>query len=156
MNEYHRYRLLEMIPGTLTWLTFIFAVVFSFIQPVWVLYFVIVFDLFWFFRIVYFVFYLIISWNRYRQSIKISWPARLATEIPNWREYYHVVFLPTYKEPLDVIRKTFINLTEIDHPLDRMIVVLAGEERDKENFLRTAEAIKKEFGHRFYHFMVTV
>lgn len=156
MNEYHRYRLLEMIPGTLTWLTFIFAVVFSFIRPVWVLYFVIVFDLFWFFRIVYFVFYLIISWNRYRQSIKISWPAKLAAEIPNWREYYHVVFLPTYKEPLDVIRKTFINLTEIDHPLDRMIVVLAGEERDKENFLKTAEAIKTEFGHRFYHFMATV
>jgi hypothetical protein len=37
-----------------------------------------------------------------------------------------------------------------------MIFVFAGEESDKENFLKIADRIKKEFGAHFGHFLITV
>lgn len=156
MSEYLRYRFLEIIPASLVWLTFILAILFSFLKPLWLIYFILAFDLYWLFRVSYFIFYLIISWNRYRCWLKIDWLARLPKEIPNWEKKYHLIFLPTYKEPLSVIRSTFGSLSQASYPLKKMIIVLCGEARDRERFLANAAAIEKEFGQQFAHLIVTV
>lgn len=156
MNEYLRYRFLEIIPGFLIWSTMILSVVLSFVKPVWLIYFILVFDLYWVFRVFYFIFYEIVSWRRYKENINIDWYAKLQSEIKNWSDKYQLVFLPTYKEPIEVLHKTFSTLTQVSFPLKNFIVVLAGEERDKENFLATAEIIKQQYGSKFGKFIVTV
>lgn len=156
MTEYYRYRLLEIIPGFLTWLSFFLAILFSFLKPLWVIYFILVFDLYWLFRVSYFIFYLLISWNRFRKTAKINWFFKLKKEIPYWQDIEHLIFLPTYKEPLSVLQTTFQSLVKIEYPLEKIMVVLCGEERDKEKFLANASAIEKEFGQKFGRFVASL
>lgn len=156
MSDYFKYRTLEIIPGFLTWLTFVTAILLSFFKPLWLIYFILLFDLYWLFRVSYFIFYLTISWNRYRHCLKIDWLLKLQKEIPHWDKNYHLIFLPTYQEPLAVIRTTFESLSRIKYPREKMMVALCGEERDKDNFLANAEAMQREFGHCFGRFIVTL
>ncbi|MFA5076539.1 MAG: glycosyltransferase family 2 protein [Patescibacteria group bacterium] len=149
------YRFLETVPATLTWATFVLAIIFSFVRPLWVIYFIIVFDLYWVFRVSYFIFYIALSWRQFRQDIKIDWLQQVKT-LPDWGKIYHVVFLPMVKESLVVMENTFDGLTQNIYPLDKFIVVLAGEERaGKEDFLQKAAVIQEKYGHRFLKLLVT-
>jgi hypothetical protein len=46
-------RFFEMLPGILAWLTLIFMVLFSWLLPVWVSIFIILFDIYWVLKTVY-------------------------------------------------------------------------------------------------------
>lgn len=155
MKDYVKYRLFELIPGLLVWFTFILAIILSFIRPIWVIYFVIVFDLYWLFRVSYFSFWLILSYRRYRHDIKINWLEKIK-KINNWEEYYHIVFLPFYNEPYEVIETTFESLIHQNYPLNKFIIVLAGEERNKKNALDVSNKIKNKYGHYFFKFIFTL
>jgi cellulose synthase/poly-beta-1,6-N-acetylglucosamine synthase-like glycosyltransferase len=156
MERSRFYRFLEVIPGAAVWMTLVAAVALSFIQPLIVIYFIIVFDTFWLFRVSFFVFFLTLSWRRYRRDIRVDWLARVSA-LPRLKDIYHIVFLPTYKEGPEIIRTTFRSLVADVYPKkERFIVVLAGEERDKERFLANAAALQEEFGGQFFRFLVTV
>src|SRR3989344_5059843 len=99
------YRWLEMIPGSLVWVTFALAIILSFVRPLWVMYFIILFDLYWLFRIAYFLFFLVVSLRRYRRAIRTDWLAK-ARELPGFGALRHLIFLPTYKEDIEIIRTT--------------------------------------------------
>lgn len=155
-RAHRRYRFYEFIPGVLTWATLLFALLLSFYKPLWVVYFVIVFSLYWVFRVGYFIFYISLAWRTYRHDQLTNWQT-LVTQQPNWQRIHHLVFLPTYNEPIEVIRATFVSLCQTAYPLDRFIVVLAGEARSgHEAFLNRAEKIRQEFGSKFFRFIVTV
>ncbi|MFH1894321.1 MAG: glycosyltransferase family 2 protein [Patescibacteria group bacterium] len=72
-----------------------------------------------------------------------------------WRNIYHLVIIPMYQEPLAVLREVFLALTNCDYPKDKMIVVLACEERVKEEVEKTALDIEKEFSGKFFNFLIT-
>src|SRR3989338_1577007 len=149
------YRFLEILPGVLIWSTLVGAVVLSFTKPLIALVLIVLFDLYWLFRVVYFVFYLSISWRRFRSALQVDWFLKLK-ELPHWDNLYHLIFLPTYKEDIEVLRMTFKSLAQAVYTKDKMIVVFAGEERDQERFLRNAEILKKEFGGIFGQLLVTL
>ncbi len=155
MTNRARYRLYEVIPGLLVWITLAMAIIFSFVKPLWVIYFIILFDLYWLFRVTYFVFYLYISWRRYDEDRRVDWLSRIQ-EIKGWNRLYHIIFLPVYQESLEVIRTTFDSLLRVNYPHDRMMVVLAGEERKGEEFLRNAEIIRQEYGDKFFRLLITI
>ncbi|TAK03880.1 glycosyltransferase family 2 protein [Patescibacteria group bacterium] len=152
--KYGRMRFWEMLPGALVWGTLILGLALSFFAPVYVVVFIIVFDLYWFFRVAYFIIFLVIAWVEVRRASKVDWAARVR-EIPGHERIHHLVFLPTYKEELSVIRATLRSLLSAHVPHERMIVVLAGEERDAHRFRKNAAAIEREFGHRFKKLIVT-
>lgn len=155
LSDPAKYRLLEIIPGGLAWLTFAIALILSFVKPLWVIYFIIIFTLYWIVRISYLMLHVLYSWLTLRKSLKIDWQDKVKA-IPGWDQYYHLIFLPTYKEGIEVIRHSFNCLNQIKYPLKNLIVVLGGEERDKDNFLKYAETIKQEFGDKFFKLLVTV
>lgn len=148
-------RFWEMVPGLLVWGTFAFAILLSFIAPFWAIVFIIIFDLLWLFRVIYFVVYLFIAWRKYRDVLQVSWDERIK-EMPKTEPIHHLIFLPTYKEGVEVIRATLESLQESTFPSERMIIVLAGEERDKEHFLQNVEQLKKEFGDTFKDLIETI
>lgn len=150
-----KYRILEIIPGALVWLTFAMALIFSFLKPLWVIYFIIIFTLYWIIRITYLLIYVIYSWFKLKKDLKINWFSKVK-KIPGWNEYYHLIFMPTYKESLNVVETSFEYLTKIIYPLDKIIVVFGGEERDQENFLKNAKIIKEKFGNKFFKFLISV
>ncbi|MFA5052165.1 MAG: glycosyltransferase family 2 protein [Patescibacteria group bacterium] len=153
--EYRQYRLLEIFPGAMVWVTFVLAIALSFIRPVWAIFFIIVFDFYWLVRILYMLFFMITSFRRYRQTIKQDWRKKVE-QLPDWDQYYHAVFYPTYKEPIEVIRGSLASLVQNNYPLDRFIVVLAGEEKDREHFTALSETLRREMGGSFFKFLVTL
>ncbi|MFW0862356.1 MAG: glycosyltransferase [Candidatus Komeilibacteria bacterium] len=156
-KNYYLYRLLEMFPGILVWITFIFCIGLSILNPLAAIYFIIAFDLYWFTRITYMLVFLLISWVRYHKDIKIDWMAKVKTiKDKNWKDYHHIIFLPTYKEPFSVIDETFKILSNAKYPADKMTLVLAGEGRDEENFLKIAGEIERKYQGVFADLIITV
>ncbi len=147
------YRFLEVIPGATLWLTFILAIILSFLKPLWVLYFIILYDLYWFVRIIYFVTYLFISWRRFRAVAKVNWLEKIKT-LGGWEKYYHLIILPTYKENLSVLRGTLESLVQSEYDTQKFIVVISRETRAGENFTRQflsdAEELHRLFDDKFH------
>ncbi|MFH1597733.1 MAG: glycosyltransferase family 2 protein [Patescibacteria group bacterium] len=155
MSDYRKYRILEMIPGVAVWATFFTAIFLSAFQPIWAIYFIILFDFYWLVRVVYMITYMVLGFTKLKKHSKINWLPKVQ-EITCWQRIHHLIILPTYKEELAVVRSSFQALVSVNYPLDKLIVVLAGEERDQENFLRIANQIKQEFGDKFFQFLITV
>ncbi|MFA7286547.1 MAG: glycosyltransferase family 2 protein [Patescibacteria group bacterium] len=156
MTDRQKYRLLEAIPGTLTWFTFTLAILLSVVKPLWAIALVILFDLYWLLRVGYFVFYLIHSWRIQRRESRRAWWDELRVTYPSWGEYYHIIFLPTYRESKEVIETTLTRFTEIAYDPKRLIVVLAGEERDAENFSALARELEARYASHFHAFITTL
>src|SRR3989344_1318170 len=155
MTDYRKYRLLEMVPGLMVWATFAIALGLSVFRPIWAIYFIIVFDLYWLVRISYMMVYVYLGYSRFRKESSVDWLEK-CEQLTDWRTVYHLIFIPTYKEPYEVLRDTFNGLTRSSFPLDRFIVVLAGEEKDANDFLRIANTLRSEFGKVFFDFLITV
>lgn len=147
-------RVLEMIPGALVWATLIAAVTLSFWRPIWIVYAVIVFDVYWLLRVMYYLPFLLIAWWRYRRALKTNWQAK-AEACKGYDDIRHLVFLPTHKESAHIVRQAFEHLLAATIPANRIIVCLAGEERDGEYFQEIAAAMKKEYGQKFLHVEIT-
>lgn len=147
-------RLFEILPGALTWSTFVLLFWLSFKAPVFVSIFFILYSLFWLARIVYLHFHLRFSFRETRRNLKIDWRKKLE-EIEGWQKIYHLVVLPMYKEPLAVVRETFLTLRESNYPGDKIIMVLGTEERAGVEAVETAKSIEREFGGDFFRFLVT-
>src|SRR3989339_833839 len=149
------YRLLEMIPGALIWTTLLLSVIVSFWQPLWVIFFIIAFDLFWLFRIAHFIFFVSLSFFKYKQVVQVNWFEKVK-QIDNWERLFHIIYLPTAGEPVEVLRSTFRSLLNSEYPAQKMIVVLGGEGRMENDFLPKAEAIKREFTSKFFRVFITL
>jgi hypothetical protein len=148
-------RTLEIIPGALLWITIIASIALSFVRPIWVIYFVIVFDLYWLFRVAYYLPFLMISWFRYRSAIKADWQKKASSQ-EGYDRIRHLVFLPTYKEELGVIRETLDRIAEGALPGKRIMIVLAGEERAGESFRQIAKTLEAEYSKKFLAFFTTI
>lgn len=77
-----------------------------------------------------------------------------ASHTPRWRDIYHLVILPLYKEPYEVVRETFVSLAAMNYPKDTLIVILATEARAPEGY-HIAQKIDREFGGQFFKFLIT-
>ena len=150
------YKLLEVFPGFLSWATLILLFILSWQKPVWVAIFAIIFDLFWLLRIIYRSFLLREGYKKMKEHEEINWLEKLKNlKTKNWRDYYHLIVLPMYKESLPIVKDSFSSLMNSDYPKDRMIIVLAAEERAKSEVEETTKIIKKEFGNNFFKFLIS-
>ncbi len=158
MTGEKKYRILEIIPGLSLWLTFILAIAFSFIKPLWVIYFIVIYDLYWLIRIIYFITYLFISWRKYRQIKKIDWFKKVK-EFPEWKNKYHFIVMATYRESYKVLRTTLQGMANSNYDTKKFIIVFtrecgerAGQEYEDE-FREGLKKLQAEFGDRFKHLM---
>lgn len=160
-REYFAYRALEILPGAFVWATFGLVLYLSIAHPFAAIYLIIAFDLYWFVRISYLMIYVLISWRQYRIAARRDWQEALeslaAQGGKQWRDYWHVIFLPTYKEPYEVVVASVRAIAASAYgDKKQMIVVLAGEGRDAERFNEIAGRISGEFQHVFHSLIITV
>ncbi|MFH1509971.1 MAG: glycosyltransferase family 2 protein [Candidatus Nealsonbacteria bacterium] len=151
------YRIFEMIPATLSWGTLILAITLSWIAPAVVAVFIIVFDLFWLLRVLYLAAHQLSGYHKMKRNMKMDWIGELE-DLPgrNWKDIHHLVVLPMYKEGLEIVEPTIKSLLEGNYPKDKIIVVLALEERAKEFSLPIAEKIEKENSNKFLKIITTI
>ena len=162
-KERRIYRFFEMLPGLLSWGTLLGVILFSWLAPVWAAIFVITFVIYWLLRTIYFSFHLWSGYRKMRINEKTDWIKKLQ-ELPpseytfpckDWKDLYHLIVIPTFKEPLDLLRATLGSLGKAEYPKERMLVVLAIEEREGEEAVKKAEILRQEFKDKFFRFLVT-
>ena len=151
------YRSFEILPGFLSWLTIGLLIFFSFANPFFVAAFIIAFDLYWIIRTAYFYSHLGAAFSMMKKVKKIDWFQRLKSENLNWEEIPHLVILPFYKEGKEIIKPTIEALYGSNYPTkEKMIVVLASEERIGQEAQKIAQEIKNEYENKFLRFLTTV
>lgn len=155
MTNYRQYRIYEMLPGIIVWGCFLSGIILSFVRPLWVIYFIILFDLYWVFRVIYFGFYLLLSWRTFNHTLRTDWAARVAGLGPRVQNYYHCVFLPIFNEDETVVRTTLEAICHSTFSTRQMVIVLAGEQRQSAHFHSLAERLQTEYADRFFAFVLT-
>ncbi len=93
----------------------------------------------------------------FREEIKrISNMVNSGKTSGNYMDYYHLVLYPFVDESVEVLQTTMDSLSSIDFPKNRIMVVLASEERAGDQARITAEKLKQMYGSQFFSFFVTV
>lgn len=151
------YRLLEMLPGIISLGTLVGVFVFSWLLPSWVAIFIICFCFYYLFRIFYFSLHQIMGYFKVKEHMKKDWLRELK-KIKNkdWKKIYHLVILPCYKEGEKIIKESLESLVHSNYPKEKLIIVLAIEERAGKEFKKVAEKIEKKYAGSFFKFLTVV
>jgi len=160
-KDYYIQRTVEMLPGIITWSFLIFSVYLSFNAPVAIAVFIIIFDLYWTVKVFYITVFMIFGYRRIKIWEKVDWLSKCkklkeSDDAPNWRDVYHLVIIPIYKEGLEILRPSMDSILNSDYPKDKMIVVLAFEERAGEEALKRAKALEEKYQDKFFAYLTTL
>ncbi len=156
-RERRLYRFFETIPGLISLGTLVGVLVFSWLIPAWVSVFVICFCFYYLFRIFYFSLHQIVGYSKVREHMQRDWLAELKKiKGSRWKEIYHVVLLPTYQEGEKIIQESLHALIHSDYPKEKLIVVLAVEQRAGAAYQALAKKIEKEYAAQFFKFLTVV
>ena len=151
------YRIFEIIPGFLSLFTLFGVFFFSWLVPSWVAIFIIIFCFYYLFRIFYFSLHQVVGYFRVKKNMKKDWLRELKKiRKKNWKDIFHVIILPTYKESREILEESIETLIKSNYPKEKMIVVLATEERAGTFFVEQAKDISKKYSDKFYKFLLSV
>jgi len=163
-KERFLYRLFEMFPGLLIWGTFGLAVLVSWWEPIWAAFFIISFDIYWVFKIVYLAIHTRSAYRRMKKQIGIDWTRKLEelgddaisrkVKIKSYKDLWHLVILPSYKEPYEVVKGAIDSIAKSEWPKQNMILVMAVEESGGDEGYPVAARIKEEYKSIFPNFFI--
>ncbi len=153
MSRSHRF--FEIIPGLLAWGTIILMVLLAWRLPTWVSIFIILFDIYWLLKTIYLSLHLRATFGEMQKNLDIDWYAQLRELNEPADDIRHLIILPMYNEPHEVVRESFARLAAVNYPKEKLLVVLALEERAGTEAQFVGEEIKKEFQNTFGKFLVT-
>jgi cellulose synthase/poly-beta-1,6-N-acetylglucosamine synthase-like glycosyltransferase len=146
-------RALEILPGFVSWNLILFPYWGILVIPVVVAYFILFFNIYWFYQSLQIAVSSIISHTRIQAAKVYDWMGDVRG-FPDWEKVQHVVIIPTYKEPIHILERTFQSLADQEFPTKRIIPVLAmegkeprQEREEKINYLK--EKFKGVFGEIF-------
>lgn len=133
-KERRTQRILEIIPGTLTWITFLGMIIFSFWLPVWVAVFVIIFDIYWIFRTIFIASYSIAGYRKLKEGKEIDW----------WERCQNISDPAKYQE---LIREKIARMRDVAKNIKTMKrqekKILAREISRQEKYLKEVESLEK-------------
>ena len=160
------YRIFETLPAILAWGTLLGTIFLSYFAPVFAAIFIIAFDTYWFLKTIYLSLHLRSAFNKMRKNMKINWFQQLTDNqqltTNDWKEIYHLIILPFYKESEKTIKAAINSIYESNYPKDKIMIILAAEERacqaaDSEyDALKIAQKIQEEFSDKFFKFLITI
>lgn len=166
------YRFFEILPGALSFITLFGLLILSYLQPVWVAFFIIAFNVYWLLIVLYLAIYLVAAYRKLKKNTKIDWRARcealisgeidpkidneaLARKGKSWHDLWQLIILPNYNESEEILSSALDSLLTDGFPTKQMIVVLAMEERAGEMAHQKAEFIKNKFRDKFAYLITT-
>ncbi|MBI2038897.1 MAG: glycosyltransferase family 2 protein [Candidatus Niyogibacteria bacterium] len=147
------YRLFEIIPAFLSWGTLAGVVFLSEVWPAGIAVFIILFDLYWLIKTMYLSLHLRANWRRLENFQAMDWEARLKNV--RWDHVRQLVILPLSREGWEVVDATLHSLANSKWPQERLMVVLACEERARDTAEAVAKKAEEKYGALFRHFLVT-
>ncbi len=161
------FRFFEILPGACVWIALISPFILSFYAPLAVTIFIILFDIYWLIRSLNYGMLLLRAYGKMRKNLQKDWRSELQKitdlgekerarlGVLDWREIYHVVIIPTYREEQAILEASIDSLVSTDYPKDHMIVVLAIEGREAHIARPMAAILEKQYDKEFLRFLVT-
>ncbi|PIT93962.1 hypothetical protein COU00_01510 [Candidatus Falkowbacteria bacterium CG10_big_fil_rev_8_21_14_0_10_43_11] len=149
------YRALEILPAILSLGTLLVLIIFSYLKPVWVAYFIIIFDVYWLLLVFFLSLHLIAAYRELKKNIRINWRERCQS-LPGWQDIIHLVILPVYNENNEIIETCLNSIINDQYPLDKFIVVLTAEARAGQKQTERCEKIAEQYQTKFGRFLFTV
>lgn len=142
------YRLLESLPGLLSWgIITVLALILRINVSIFAA-FMLVFMLYWISSCVSIVTTVLKGLGNINAVKNEDWISRLKAEYPDWTEYHYCTILPFASESINVIRPTLEALANSDFPNERKILVLSSEAALPKG-RKIAEELAEEFSSRF-------
>ncbi|MCL4374332.1 glycosyltransferase family 2 protein [Patescibacteria group bacterium] len=139
-------RFTNVIIPVLTWVLITMPVWFSPFHPAVVAYFIIGFDLYFFYKAISTVYLASLSYRRILNTNQVEFSGLLKR--CNSRAIYHFVIIPNYKEPLYKLQSTIQAITDNRFGKKQMYLILAFEKREKESEEKYRTLIA-QFGRHF-------
>ena len=149
------YRLFEIFPGFLSWITLILVVFLSWAAPIFIAFFIIAFDVYWLLKTVFLSLHLRVGFKKTKENIDIDWMEKLRNEKKGWDDFYHLLVLPVYNEGMDIVGPTMDSILKCNYPKDRFIVVFAIEKRVGKEARDLAQKVKEKYQDKFFRFIIT-
>ena len=149
-------RFFEIVPGLVSWNLILFPYWGIFVMPFVAAYYILFFDIYWFYQSFQIAISSFISHFRIQAAMRFDWTADVKS-FPDWKKVHNVIILTTYKEPLHTLERTFNAIVNQTLPLKQISVALAMEVREEEGErTKKANHLQKTFGKKFANFFVTV
>lgn len=152
-------RTLDGIPGCLAWIALLFSIIAAVAFPGGLL---LVAALLGFYTAVRFLLAGIANIHGLRlirRWEKVNWHERYRQDAPPdalaWDDVRHIVIVPNYKEPMEILERTLQNLAAQYEACKRMTVVLAMEAAE-EGCVEKAETLVAAYSHCFANLFFTV
>ena len=152
-NKFLR-RVFEIIPTILSLALLSSPFWASFLWPYAIAYFIIFFDIYFFYRASLLGINSVRGYFKIKKTSRIDWFGKIKNEGLAWQKLRHVIIIPTYKEPKEILTRTLTFLSEQEFPTNQIDVCLATEGRE-EGVLEKAERLKRRFGPCFGNFWIT-
>ncbi|PIV09435.1 hypothetical protein COS31_02335 [Candidatus Roizmanbacteria bacterium CG02_land_8_20_14_3_00_36_15] len=140
-------RLLETIIPICAWATITLPLWMSPFHPAVVAYFIIAFDLYFFYKSAQTAFFATISYKKILETAKINFFKKMLS-LKKMSIIKHFIIIPSYQEPLYKLEVTLKMITQNDYPSKKIFLVLALEEREN-NIHQKAQVLYKKF-HRYF------
>lgn len=124
-------RFFEILPGLFSWTLILFPIWGSLFIPYVLAYFILFFDIWWFYKSFSLAITAYIAAGKIRRAEKLNW-FQLASEHKDFKKTTHIIIIPNYKESAEKLRKTIAHIASQTFPTKRIFIVLAMEKREKE------------------------
>src|SRR3989344_2580944 len=141
------HRSLSALPGAVSWTLILFPVWGSLFIPYAVAYFVLFFDVYWFYRSFSLVVTAYVGSKKIKEAESKNW-LELVNKLPDFEKVNHIVIIPNYKETEEKLRRIVGTIAAQTYPLKRIYVVLAMEKRE-EAAQKKAQILAKDFTDTF-------
>jgi len=149
-------RFLEILPAFFSWNLILFPYWGIFVIPTAVAYFVLLFNIYWFYQSFQIALTAIISHLRIQASMQYDWIKDVKI-FPDWQKVHHIIIIPTYKEPVHILERTFASLAAQTLPRKQITLVLAMEKKEpEEDRAKKVRELQSKFKNVFANFFVTV
>ena len=146
-------RLLEILPGFVSWSLIVFPIWGSFLIPNIVAYYIIAFNVYWIWRSFTMAGLAVLAHYRLEASQKYDWIADVK-QFSDWKKVHHLVVVPSYQTPLETLRRTLNALKTQTFPTKKIAVMISFEARETQA-QEKAEQLQAEYAHCFGHLLVT-
>ncbi len=149
-------RLLEILPGVISWSLILFPIWGSFVVPEFVAYYVITFTIYWLYRSIILAILSVVAQFKIQAAKKFDWIGDLKKQFPEkYLQIHHLIVIPTYKEPISTLEKTLESLSKQSFPSKNLHIMLSFEEREGAEAKEKAQTLAKQFKNIFGNLMAT-
>ncbi|MDD4939455.1 MAG: glycosyltransferase family 2 protein [Candidatus Omnitrophica bacterium] len=149
-------RYLEIIPACISWGILIFLACLSIFRPILSAILIIIFEFYWNIRTIYLTTLLVLAYKKLSNEKNRDWLSDCVGLAPkkDWAKVYHLIIFPVYKEGLKILRPSLKSLADCQYPKEKMIVVMAFEERSSDS-RSNAAILEEEFKSGFFGYIST-